>query len=142
GVYRLGECRDRHVVLSILVEADAAVERTDRGDARARCDRHRQNGQHAHCPAHRVASRSRLRSISSAIWLDCHFTDARSPVNRNRRDVTAPTTARPMKTVPTGLVGVPPPGPAIPVTDSPHGLPDASQIPRAIASAHGPLTAP
>ena len=47
-----------------------------------------------------------------------------------------------MKTVPTGLLGVPPSGPAIPVIDNPHGAPERAQIPRTIASAHGRLTAP
>src|SRR5213594_1805438 len=47
-----------------------------------------------------------------------------------------------MKTVPTGFVGVPPSGPAMPVMASPHGAPARVAIPRAIASAHGALTAP
>ena len=54
----------------------------------------------------------------------------------------APATATPMNTVPTGLVGVPPSGPAMPVMLRPHAAPERWQAPRTIASAHGRLTAP
>ena len=50
--------------------------------------------------------------------------------------------ADPIKTVSTGLVGVPPSGPAMPVIASAQSLPLTRRTPAAIASAHGALTAP
>src|SRR5215470_8461774 len=90
---------------------------------------------HARAPSER-------RSMSSAAWVACHFTAARSPENWNRRAVASPSSRRPTKTVPTGLTGVPPSGPAMPVTASAQDAPARVATPRAIASAHCPLTAP
>jgi hypothetical protein len=44
--------------------------------------------------------------------------------------------------VPTGLSGVPPSGPAMPVTPMPMSAPDLDRIPSAMAAATGSLTAP
>src|SRR5262245_9275389 len=89
---------------------------------------------------------SARRSRSSAACEDCHFTASRPPGNRKRRTSmrgpSASGTAAAMNTVPTGLVGVPPSGPAIPVPAIPHGDPEIRQMPAAIASATGALTAP
>ena len=80
--------------------------------------------------------------MSNAAWVDCHFTEARSPWNLKRRALARPSTASPTNTVPTGFAGVPPSGPAIPVMASAHAVPARSAAPRAIASAQGALTAP
>src|SRR5262245_57073974 len=89
---------------------------------------------------------SARRSRSSAACEDCHFTASRPPGKRNRRTSmrgpSDPGTAAAMYTVPTGFAGVPPSGPAMPVTAIPHGEPDMRQMPAAIASATGALTAP
>ena len=53
-----------------------------------------------------------------------------------------PGAASPMNTVPTGLAGVPPSGPAMPVMARPQAAPERSQMPRTMASAHAWLTAP
>ena len=45
-------------------------------------------------------------------------------------------------TVPTGLAGVPPSGPAMPVMPTPMSAPDAARMPSAMARATGSLTAP
>src|SRR5687768_1960428 len=130
-------------VLAVVVERDAPVHRSTRGRAGGGCDGNGGNGDDdLDCPIHGHAPPSRLRSISSAIWADCFFTELRSPPKRNRRDTTSPATATPMNTVPTGLAALPPSGPAMPVMERPHGLPERSQIPRAIASAQAALTAP
>src|SRR5213596_1539937 len=93
-------------------------------------------------PCPHVRPFSARRSISNAACVDCHFTEARSPRKRKRRLVTSLATASATNTVPTGLAAVPPSGPATPVIARPQGVPARSQMPRAIASAHGALTAP
>ena len=73
--------------------------------------------------ARRARRRSRRRSMSSAVCDDCHLTASRPPGKRKRRtSMLAPParTAAAMNTVPTGLPGVPPSGPAMPVTASPQ----------------------
>ncbi|KOF52270.1 hypothetical protein AD428_21305 [Achromobacter sp. DMS1] len=51
--------------------------------------------------------------------------------------------ANPKHTMPTGLPGVAPPGPAMPVVDTARCAPgEASSTPLAISSATGSLTAP
>src|SRR2546425_3481861 len=53
-----------------------------------------------------------------------------------------PESASAMNTRPTGFSGVPPAGPAIPVTPSPTSAPALSRMPAAMASATSALTAP
>ena len=50
--------------------------------------------------------------------------------------------ATPYQIVPTGFASLPPPGPAMPVTETAASAPSRSTAPRAIASATGSLTAP
>src|SRR5262249_58940844 len=87
-------------------------------------------------------SRSPRLSMSSADWADCHLTASRPPAKRKCRTRDPWGHAAAMQTVPTRLVGVPPSGPAIPVTARPHGDPLIRQMPAAMASATGALTAP
>src|SRR5438132_9792601 len=93
-------------------------------------------------PCPHVRPFSARRSISNAACVDCHFTEARPPRKRKWRLVTAPATASPTNTVPTGFAAVPPSGPATPVIARPQGAPARSQTERTIASAQGALTAP
>src|SRR6185503_2740710 len=83
-----------------------------------------------------------LLTMSSAACDAWNFTCSRSPKKRNVRtrrslSVTAATT-----TVPTGFSGVPPLGPAIPVTATPTLARAFALMPSAIASPTGSLTAP
>ena len=58
-------------------------------------------------------------------------------------DVTQPNlSATPKQTVPTGFSAVPPPGPAIPVTDTAMSAPVTRRAPSAIMAAHSSETAP
>ena len=50
--------------------------------------------------------------------------------------------ARPIHTVPTGLPGSAPPGPAMPVADTATSQPSAARAPSAMAHAVSSLTAP
>jgi len=59
-----------------------------------------------------------------------------------RVNPSGPGAAAAMNTVPTGLASVPPSGPAMPVTAIPQAEPEIRQIPAAMASATGALTAP
>src|SRR5207244_8229696 len=136
---RLGNPRDARGMTAERVDflsqpASDPVRQQDRDE---RPDRGYRAGSFATVPRN-----NRRRSRSSAIWVDCHFTADRSPANWNRRASTSPETATPMKTVPTGFPGVPPSGPAMPVMARPTGLPLRAQMPRAMASAQGALTAP
>src|SRR3972149_10667248 len=85
---------------------------------------------------------SRRRSRSRADWLNCHLIASREPEKRKRLTSTPAGAAAAMNTVPTGLSGVPPSGPAIPVTARPHGDFEAAQMPRTLASATRAPTAP
>ena len=71
-------------------------------------------------------------------------TAARSPGTRRVRSISASPDRRAtqMQTVPTGLSGVPPPGPAIPVMPIPRDAPNREAAPAASAAATSADTAP
>ncbi len=70
-------------------------------------------------------------------------TSERLPGSRRVRVSVRPSASRTVKqTVPTGLSGVPPPGPAIPVIATAVSAPKRCRAPAAIASATGSDTAP
>ena len=72
----------------------------------------------------------------------CRRIRSRSPGKRNSRSRGPRSSAMPMCTRPTGFSGVPPPGPAIPVTPTPSVAPVRLRMPSASASATSELTAP
>jgi hypothetical protein len=67
---------------------------------------------------------------------------ARLPANCQRCTDTRPCREQALYTRPTGFRGLPPPGPAIPVTDAPISAGIRFSSPRTIASAHSDDTAP
>src|SRR5437762_5946607 len=136
GPERLVEIGLRLRVAAPAQVREPAVERGRRRTRRERDERHGSD-QSLH-----VRPFSARRSISNAACVDCHFTEARPPRKRKWRLVTAPATASPTNTVPTGFAAVPPSGPATPVIARPQGAPARSQTERTLASAQGALTAP
>ena len=67
---------------------------------------------------------------------------ARTDPNTMQRECTPSGVATAIQTVPTGLPGVPPVGPAMPVVEMPYVAPVARRTPSAICSATLRLTAP
>ena len=68
---------------------------------------------------------------------------ARSRERARRRPSTRPSSATPNQTVPTGFAALPPPGPAMPVTETASVDARAARAaPSAMARATGSLTAP
>src|SRR5437764_4329861 len=92
---------------------------------------------------HIFALRStKSRSRSSADWVAKSLNSAR-PIGQNILRCSCddgPATA--ICTVPTGFSGVPPLGPAMPVTPMPYVAPQRSRMPRASATATGSETSP
>src|SRR5688572_9544787 len=86
--------------------------------------------------------RTERRTQSSATWEARSFTQSRVPQSWYRWVTTLPARASPKHTVPTGLSGVPPLGPAIPVTATPRSAERASRTPAAISPAVFSETAP
>ena len=83
-------------------------------------------------------SRSRLMQFDeerSMFW-------ARTDPNTRQWECTPSGVATAIQTVPTGLPGVPPVGPAMPVVEMPYVAPVARRTPSAICSATLRLTAP
>ena len=72
----------------------------------------------------------------------CSRTAARSPPNTRRSVWVAPARLQAKQTVPTGLPGTAPPGPAMPVVDSATWPALLASAPCAIAAATSSLTAP
>ena len=85
---------------------------------------------------------STRRTMSSPACEAWNFTSSRSPKKRNRRDRLSPAVATATATVPTGLAGVPPSGPAMPVMPTPMSASAIARMPSAMARATGSLTAP
>src|SRR5690606_25772688 len=100
-----------------------AFQRRGRCHGLSSCPRCRQRSASAAC-----AARSRTSSLS--------------PRKRRRRASTASSMAIPIQTVPTGFSADPPPGPAIPVTETATSAPSARLAPTAISLAVSSLTAP
>src|SRR5665213_2287761 len=89
-------------------------------------------------PVYGAASMSR-----SAVATAARRTASRSPLKRSSTAISAPPRcARANQTSPTGLSGVPPSGPATPVTATASVAPLKCNAPEAICSAVGRLTAP
>ena len=87
----------------------------------------------AHACVCRLCAKTR-RSRCSADAAARRRTAARSPGSRSSIDSSAPGAAACRWTSPTGFSGVPPPGPATPVTDTPTSAPSASRTPCAMAA--------
>src|SRR5262249_20289641 len=109
----------------------AAAER--RAEGRERLRQARNRTVHPGWPAARNSSSARLTEAAR--------TAARSPGKTWRSTEGAPPRrAQPIKTSPTGLVGVPPPGPAMPVTEMTISAREWARAPSAIAAATSSLT--
>ena len=94
--------------------------------------------------AHQPSSGSLLRAVSDPherLRGEPRF-DLYRRIRSVARALRASRTAQPMKTSPTGLAGLPPPGPAIPVMDKARSAAAVASAPSAIACATSALTAP
>ena len=85
---------------------------------------------------------SRRLSRYSAVCAARSLISLRDPRNTTRFASVPLGDATPNQTVPTGFSGVPPDGPAIPVTEIERSTPSRTRVPSAIARATSSLTAP